>query len=110
MVQKIVNAEVKASLRFKIMVRDLDIYYFKGYCSSNITIAKMQTQGIAVKDSCSKKFKAKNSKSALSRTNVAKPLKQDKKNKKNQRNKKKKFWEKKEWNNILATGNNTINT
>ena len=50
-IQKIVNIEVKASLKSSIMIWDLDAYYFKGYCLFHNTFSKMQTQGSIIKKS-----------------------------------------------------------
>ena len=43
MVQKAVNAEVKAGLQSSTIVQDLDIRYPKGHCPSNSTASKVQT-------------------------------------------------------------------
>ena len=70
------------------MVQDSDIYCFRGYCYSNNTATKAQIQGTTVKDYRLKEAKTKDPKPTSSRTNVAKPLKQEKKN---QKDTKKKF-------------------
>ena len=43
--QKAINKKVKADLKSNIIIRDLDIYYPKGYCPSNNTFSKVQIQG-----------------------------------------------------------------
>ena len=43
MVQKVVNAEAKAGLRFSAIVRDSDICYPRGHRHSNSTASKVQT-------------------------------------------------------------------
>ena len=92
MVQRAVNAEVKAGLRSSTMVWDLDIYCPRGHRPSNNTTSKMQTQGTTAKDSFRpEKPKAKEIKSV--RTDAVESLKQDKKNKKNRQDKKQKFRE-----------------
>ena len=63
MVQKAVNAEVKAGLRSSAMVRDLDIRCLQGHRPSNNTASKVQTQGTSTKGP------------EESRTNEAKPAK-----------------------------------
>ena len=57
MVQKAVNAEAKAGLRFSSMVRNSDIHCSRGHRPSNCTAAKVQTQGS--KDSHPKEPKVK---------------------------------------------------
>ena len=49
-VQRAVNAEAKAGLKSTIMVQDLDIYCFQGYCLSNNIALKVQIQGIIAKN------------------------------------------------------------
>ena len=44
MVQKAINAEVKASLKSNTMVWDSDIHYFRSYCPSHNISLKVQTQ------------------------------------------------------------------
>ena len=91
MVQKVVNAEVKAGLRFSAMVRDLDIRCFRGHCSSNSTASKVKTQGTTVKKPYSEEFRPKEAKSAkkkapiLPQTNVAESLEQGKKDRKDKK-------------------------
>ena len=51
MVQRAVNAEVKASLRSSTMVRDSDIRCPRDHHPSNSTALKVQTQGTTAKDS-----------------------------------------------------------
>ena len=87
MVQRAVNAEVKAGLRFSTIVRDLDACCPKGHRLSHNTSSKVQTQGS--KDLFRpKKTKPKDPKSAPSRDDAAKlPKKDDKKDKK------KRFWD-----------------
>ena len=41
MMQKTVNAEAKPGLGSSTMVRNLDIYYPRGYCLSNSTASKV---------------------------------------------------------------------
>ena len=107
MVQRAVNAEAKVGLRSSTMVRDSDIHCFQGHCCSNNIALKVQTQGTTAKDFfCSEKPKAKETKSV--RANIAESSEQDKKDKKDRRNKKQRFWERKEWSDTPAIGNNTI--
>lgn len=42
-VQKAINAKVKAKLRASFIVRDIDFYYYRCHCSSYNTLAKVQT-------------------------------------------------------------------
>ena len=59
MVQRAVNAEVKADLRSSTMVQDLDICCPRGHCLSNSSASKVQTQETIAKDFHSEKFKVK---------------------------------------------------
>ena len=78
------------------MVQNLNICCPRGHCLLNNIASKVQTQKTSAKNSCLKKPKAKNLKSVLPHTNMAKFLEPEKKNKKNRKDKKKKFQEKKE--------------
>ena len=109
MVQKAVNAEAKAGLRFSIMVQDSDIRCCRGHRFSNSTISKVQTQGTTTKD-FSRPEKPKPKKTKSVRADVAEPLEQNKKDKKDCRDKKRRFQEKKERSNTLATSDNAIDT
>ena len=84
MVQKAVNAEVKAGLRSSTMIQDSDAHCLKGHHPSQNTFLKVQTQGSSHKDSpCSEKPKPKDPKPALSHDNAAEPAKkEDRKDKK----------------------------
>ena len=81
-VQRAVNAEAKAGLKFSIMVRDSDARCPRGHRPSHNTSSKVQTQGS--KDlSRPKETKPKDPKSAPSRDNAAEsPKKDDRKDKK----------------------------
>ena len=85
MVQRTVNAEVKAGLRSSIIVHDLDICCPKGYCSFINITAKVQTQETIFKDFCSKKAKTKDLKPTSSCINAAEPLEQEKKDRKDKK-------------------------
>ena len=65
MVQKIINAVAKASLRSSTMVRDSDIRCSRSHCPSNNTAAKVQTQGMIVKDLRLEEAKTKDPKPTL---------------------------------------------
>lgn len=91
-------------LKSNIIIQNSDICCFKDYYFSKKTAAKIQTQGITIKDLYPKKPKSKEIKPA--HFNTTKPLEQNKKNKKDR---KKMFQEKMEQKNILPTGNNIIN-
>ena len=76
MVQRAVNAEVKANLRSSTMVRELDACCPRGHRLSHNTSFKMQTQGSSHKNSPrSKEPKPKDPKLAPSRDDVAEPAK-----------------------------------
>lgn len=104
--QKIVNTEVKISLKSTIMVQDLDIHCFQGHQFFNNTISKMQIQRITAKDfSCPKKSKIKDLKSAPPYSNIIEPAKEKNKQKnfKYQQEHTRKLKE------ILVADDNTIN-
>ena len=83
MVQKAVNVEAKAGLRFSTMVWKSDARCPRGHRPSS---SKVQTQDSSYKDSCrSKKFKPKDSKPAPSCDDVAEPAKKEDKKKKKKR-------------------------
>ena len=86
--QRIVNAEAKAGLKLSTIVRNLDIYCFKGHHLIHNTSSKVQTQGSNNKGFfCFEKPKPKDLKPAPPRDNaVAEPVK-----KKDKKNKKKRF-------------------
>ena len=85
MIQKAVNAEVKAGLKSSTMVRESDARCPRGHRPSHNTFSKVQTQGS--KDSSrSKEPKSKDPKPAPSRDNVAEPAKKE-----NRKEKKKKL-------------------
>lgn len=78
--QKTVNTKAKKSLRSSIMIQDLNIYYFKDYCSSYYTSSKVQIQSSNNKNSSHfEKFKLKDLKPALSYNNIAKIIKKENK-------------------------------
>ena len=82
MVQKAVNAEVKAGLRSSIMVQEMNARCPKGYRPFHNTFSKVQTQG-SKESSRSKEPKSKEPKLAPSRDNAAESAKkEDKKDKK----------------------------
>ena len=83
MIQKTVNAEVKADLKSSTIVWDLDAHYLRGYHPSYISFLKIQTQNSSIKKSKAKKLKPKKPKPALSRDHIAKLIK--KKDRKNQK-------------------------
>ena len=68
MVQRAVNAEAKAGLRSNIMVRDADFRCPRGYCPSQNTFTKVQTQGSTVKKSKPEKSRPKDLKPANGKT------------------------------------------
>ena len=68
MVQKTVNIKAKTGLKFSIIVRNLNIYCFRGHCFLNNTIIKVQTQETIIKNLCFKERKAKNIKPAYVKT------------------------------------------
>ena len=83
MVQRAINAKAKAGLRSTIMVRDSDIYCPQGYCPSNNTVSKVQTQGTAIKDSSHlEKSRTKDPKLVPLCDNPAEPAKKKDKQKK----------------------------
>ena len=51
MVQRVVNAESKAGLRFSAMIQDSDIRCPRGHRPSNRTASKVQIQGTIAKNS-----------------------------------------------------------
>lgn len=96
MVQKTVNAEVKADLKSSIIVQNLDIYCLRSYHPSNSTstTSKVLTQGTTAKESYSKDSRPKKKKLTYKKAPVPTQtseifrLRQEKKN-----DKKRKFWE-----------------
>lgn len=64
--QRTVNTEAKMGLKSNIIVRDLDIYYFRGHCSSNITIGKVWTHKTIAKGFYLEETKVKEIKFTLS--------------------------------------------
>ena len=103
-VQKVVNAEAKASLKSSTMVRNSDIRCSQGHCPSHIILLKVQTQRTTAKEPRAKKSRLKKMKlidgktPALSRSNE--PAKSNCK-------KKKREWLKKK-DSTLAIGDNAI--
>ena len=79
MLQRVINAKIKAGLKSSIMIQDSDICYPRGHCFLNNTAAKVQTQKTTVKDPQSKKVKTKDPKSILSCTTTAESFKHEKK-------------------------------
>ena len=51
MVQRVVNAEVKAGLRSSLIIRELDARYLRGHRPSHNNFLKVQTQGTTAKKS-----------------------------------------------------------
>ena len=88
MVQKTINAKVKAGLKSSAIVQDSDIRCPRDHHLSNSTASKVQTKQTTVKESRSKEFRLKEAKSvkektsALLQTNVAESSKQGKKDRK----------------------------
>lgn len=82
-IQRIVNADTKTSLKSSVMVQNLDAYCSKSYYPPQNTSSKMQTQEFNNKYSpCSEKLKNKDSKSAPSYGNAIEPAKKKNKKKK----------------------------
>ena len=63
-----VNAKIKVSLKSSIMVRNTDFHYPRGYCPSQNTSTKVQTQSLITKESKLEKSKSKDSKLANRKT------------------------------------------
>ena len=63
--QRAINEKAKTGLKSNIIVKNLDIRCLKGYHFSNNTVAKIQTQRTAIKDSYPKKAKGKENKTHL---------------------------------------------
>ena len=106
MILKDVNAKAKAGLRSTILVQDSDIYCSQGYCPSNNTASKVQTQGTTTKDfSYLKEPKTKDLKSVPLCDNPAEPAKKKDKQKRFKQRQKCTRQPKK----IPATGDNTVN-
>ena len=80
MVQRAVNAEVKAGLKSSTMVQDSDIRCPRGHRPSNSTAAKVQTQ--ETKDSHPEEPKVKETRLALSWAEASEPSEQACKEKK----------------------------
>ena len=108
MVQRAVNVKAKASLKSSIMVRDADFHCLRGYCPSQNTSAKVQTQDSTVKESKPKESRPKDSKPANEKTPA--PPYTNKPGKTSCQNKKKEYLKKKrdQKNSIPATKNNAI--
>ena len=108
MVQKAVNAEVKAGLKSSTMVRDSDIRCPKGHRPSNSTISKVQTQRTTVEESKPEESRPKELKlaegknPALLRSESTEPGKTSRTDKKREYLKKKRDRQ----NNTLATRDN----
>ena len=83
--QKTVNVEAKAGLRFSTMIQDSDIYCPKGYCFSNSIASKVLTQGTTAKDSHPEELKVKEIRPISSWTKASKPSEQDRKERKKKR-------------------------
>ena len=88
MVQKEVNAEVKAGLRSSTMVWDSDIRCPRDHRPSNSTASKVQTQGTTTKDFYPEEPKVKETRPILSRAEASKPSKQARKERKNKKHQK----------------------
>ena len=68
MVQRVVNAEAKTSLKSSIIVQNADSCYPRSHCLSQNTSAKVQTQDSTTKESKLKESRPKNSKPADEKT------------------------------------------
>ena len=89
------------------MVRDLDIRCPRGYCPSNNTVSKVQTQETTAKDSYYlEEPKTKDLKSVPLHDNPAEPAKKEDKQKRFKRQRERTRKLKK----TPATGNNTVDT
>ena len=87
MMQRAVNAEAKTSLKFSIIIYNLDAHYFKSYYLFHNTFLIIQTQNSNNKNFFYfKKLKPKNLKLAPLHINMVEPAK-----KKDKKYKKKKF-------------------
>ena len=64
MVQKIVNAKAKASLRSSTMIWELDVRCLKGHRPSHNTFSKVQIQETTAKEPHTTKFRPKKVKQA----------------------------------------------
>ena len=108
MVQRIVNAEAKASLKSSTMVQNSDIYCSRGHRSSNSIASKVQNQETTGKESKPEESKPKESKSAQSRNPAPPQFEFTEPGKTSCIDKKKEYFKKKrdQKNNIPATGNN----
>lgn len=62
MMQKTVIKKAKTSPKFGFLVWNANFCYFKDYCLSYNTFAKMKTQNLTIKESKPKKSKIKQSK------------------------------------------------
>ena len=83
MVQKTVNTKVKTGLKSIIIVQDLDICCFSGYCPSNNITSKTQIQKTTTKDfSRPEKPKTKDLKSASLYNDIVELAKKEKTSKK----------------------------
>ena len=111
LVQKAVNAEAKAGLRFSTMVRELDARCPRSHCPSHNTSSKGQTQGTTAKKPRTKEFRPREAKLtdgknlAPPRSKSVEPGKTSRIYKRREYLEKKK--KKRDWkNNTPATGNN----
>ena len=68
MVQKVVNAETKADLKSRIMIRNADSCCPRGYCPSQNIFIKVQTQGSIAKEFKPKESRPKDLKPANGKT------------------------------------------
>ena len=108
MMQRVVNIEIKAGLRLNIMVWDTDSRCSRGYCPSQNTSTKMQTQGLTAKESKPEESRPKDLKLANGKTPA--PPRTNELKKTSRQDKKKEYLKKKRdlKNSILATGDNAI--
>ena len=86
--QRAVNAEVKAGLKSSTIIQDLDIRYPRSHRSSNSTTSKVQTKEITTKDSHPEEPKVKKTRSTSFQTEACEPFKQARQEKKNKRHQK----------------------
>ena len=107
-VQRAINAEVKAGLRSSTMVWDLDARCPRGHRSSHNTSSKVQTQGTIAKEFRAEEPRPKEAKQADGK--VSAPPYFHKPVKLTCQEKKKEYWKKKQnkKNFFTATGDNAI--
>lgn len=72
MLQRAINIKAKTSLKYNIIIRDLDIRWSRNHGFSKTTVSKVQTQETTIKNPFPKKLKAKETKPIHAKT--VKPL------------------------------------